>query len=56
MNRTDTDEFGIPSLASIRERAHRRELAPPPSFPGLGPRGVAAPLHPRLARLVSSYA
>jgi hypothetical protein len=53
MDRTDTPEFGIPSLASIREKAHRRELVPPPSYPGLRARGVGSPLYRRLARLVS---
>jgi hypothetical protein len=54
MNRTDTDAFGIPSLASIREGAHSRTLVAPPPFPGLGQRGVSSRLHRRLARLVSA--
>ena len=56
MNGTDTQEFGIPSLASIRARAHARDLVAPPPYPGLGPRGMAYPHHPRLARLIMESA
>lgn len=56
MNGTDTHEFGIPSLAMIRARAQRRELASPPPYPGLGPRGMASSHHPRLARLITQPA
>jgi hypothetical protein len=53
MNPTDTQEFGIPSLSSLRARAHRRELVSPPPYPGLRQRAVSSQLYARLARLVS---